>query len=151
MRMVKKAFSAAIISRVVAISFCMCALVQSGSAQAVSTFAGNAQHTGIYTPPAQDLNQIRWSTSVDLNNIGSAHYGAPLITSSNTVVVPVKTINGFQLCVFDGSTGAAKYSLLTDYILPDHSWIPVYQPVLTTGPQGSRLYYPGAGGTIFFI
>jgi hypothetical protein len=109
-------------------------LTEFAGAQAVSTFAGNAQHTAVYKPAAQDLNQIRWSTPVDLNNNGDfAHYGAPLITSSNTVVAPVKT---------NGTDGAAKYSLLTDYILPAHSWIPVYQPVLTTGSQGGRLYYP---------
>ena len=36
--------------------------------QAVLTFGGNAQHTAIYQPAAQDLNRIRWSTSIDLNN-----------------------------------------------------------------------------------
>src|SRR5262245_25083334 len=113
MRMVKKVFGSAIVSPVVAISFCVCALVQSASAQAVLTFGGNAQHTSIYTRPAQDLNRVRWATSVDLNNVGLAHYGAPLITASNTVVVPVKTMSGFQLNVFDGSSGVPKYSLET--------------------------------------
>src|SRR2546430_13194654 len=75
----------------------------------VPTFAGNAQHTAAYQPAAQNLNRIHWSTSIDLNNLGVlAHYGAPLITTANTVLVPVKTAsNGFQVNAFDGSSGAA--------------------------------------------
>src|SRR5437763_16672954 len=83
------------------------------------TFAGNAQHTAIYEAVAQNLNAIHWSTSIDLNNSGaSAHYGAPLISAANTVFVPVKTANsGFDVNVFNGTTGAAKYTLHTDYVL----------------------------------
>ena len=122
-------------------------------APSVPTFAGNAQHTAIYQPAAQDLNAIHWSTSVDLNNSGGlAHYGAPLITAANTVLVPVKTAgNGFQLSAFDGGNGAAKYTVTTDYVLPDHGWIPVYNPCLTTGSFGTRLYYAGRGGTVYYI
>ncbi len=131
---------------------CWYALTQVADAQDVSTFAGNAQHTAIYQPAARDLNRILWSTSIDVNNTGAfAHYGAPLITSSNTVVVPVKTASGFQINVFNGSDGTAKYSLATHYFLPSYTWIPVYQPVLTGGSAGARLYYPGAGGTVYFI
>ncbi len=123
------------------------------SGGAVTTFAGNSQHTGIYEAPAQDINAIHWSTSIDLNNTGAfAHYGAPLVTSGNTVLVSVKTAaNGFQVSAFDGSAGAPKYTLASDYILPSHGWIPSYQPVLAAGPQGTRLYYPGAGGTVQYI
>src|SRR3954469_2707546 len=56
------------------------------------TFAGNPQHTANYAMPAQHLHIARWTTSVDLDNGGPfAHYGAPLVTSSNTVIVPVRT------------------------------------------------------------
>lgn len=140
----------------------MIALIAAGSGSAVHgpvqppgvpTFAGNAQHTAIYQPAAQDLNTIHWSTPVDLNNSGAyAHYGAPVITAANTVLVPVKTAgNGFQVSAFDGGTGAAKYTVTTDYVLPNHQWIPVYNPCLTTGPFGTRLYYAGRGGTIYYI
>ncbi len=73
-------------------------------------FAGDAQHTAIYQPAAQDLNAVHWSTSVDLNNSGTfAHYGAPLVTAANTVLVPVKIAgNGFQVSAFDGGTGSAQ-------------------------------------------
>jgi hypothetical protein len=120
--------------------------------QAVWTFGGNAQHTAIYQPAAQDLNQIRWSTSIDLNNTGAfAHYGAPLITAANTVIVPVKTASGFRINTFNAGSGAAMYSLTTDYILPSYTWVPVYQPVVATGSFVTRLYYPAAGGTVYSI
>src|SRR5436309_3245234 len=65
------------------------------STSAVTTFGGNAQHTGVFQPAAQDLSVIRWQTPVDLMPQYSGsdlliHYGAPLITSANTVIVPVK-------------------------------------------------------------
>jgi len=119
-----------------------------------TTFAGNAQHTSSYAAPAQNLNVFKWIASIDLNNTGDLiHYGAPLITTANTVLVPVKTgaAGGFQVRAFNGANGAAKYTLATDYILPAHNWIPAYQPCVATGPFGTRLYYPGAGGTIWHI
>ena len=39
----------------------------------------------------------------------------------------------------------------TDYILPSHNWVPVYQPVVATSSFGTRLYYPTAGGTVSYI
>lgn len=119
----------------------------------VPTFGGNAQHTSLYSVPAQHLSRIRWTADIDLNNSGQfAHYGAPLITAANTVITPVKTAgNGFQILALQGSDGAVKYTLNTDYILPSAGWIPVYQPVLTTGPAGPRLYYPGPGGMLWHI
>jgi hypothetical protein len=119
----------------------------------VPTFAGNAQHTAVYSATAQDLNAIHWSTVIDLNPSGAfAHYGSPLLTSGNTIVVPVKTASdGFELKVLNAVDGSAKYSLATDYLLPSHGWIPVYQPALAKSSFGTRLYYPGAGGTIYSI
>jgi hypothetical protein len=125
-----------------------------GHANAQSTtFAGNAQHTALYGTPAQHLDMLRWSTMIDLQNQGAtAHYGAPLITPANTVLVPVKTANGFQVEAFEGSTGRLKYTLSTDYILPSYDWVPAYQPALATSTAGTtRLYYAGAGGTIYYI
>ena len=119
-----------------------------------STFAGNAQHTSSYAAPAQNLNTFRWIASIDLNNTGALiHYGAPLVTTANTVLVPVKTgaTDGFQVSAFAGANGASKYTLTTDYILPAHNWIPAYNPCITTGAFGTRLYYAGAGGTIWHV
>jgi hypothetical protein len=120
----------------------------------VPTFGGNAQHTAVYNPAAQHLNAIHWSTSIDLNNTGAlAHYGAPLITSANTIIVPQKTgaNSGFQINVFNAVNGAAMYTLTTDYTQPSHDWILPYQPALAVNSVDTRLYYPGNGGTIYYI
>jgi len=129
------------------------AITGDGASASVPSFAGNAHHTAIYQPAAQTLQTIRWTTTIDLNNTGDfAHYGAPLVTAANTILVPVKTASdGFQVNAFDGSSGAAKYTLTTDYRLPTHGWIPVYNPALATGSFGTRLYYPGRGGTLYHI
>ncbi|MGC2696349.1 MAG: Ig-like domain repeat protein, partial [Candidatus Angelobacter sp.] len=120
----------------------------------VSTFGGNAQHTAIYNPTAQHLNAIHWSASIDLNNTGAlAHYGAPLLTPANTIIVPQKTgaNSGFQINVFNAANGTALYSLTTDYTQPSHNWILPYQPALAVNSVDTRLYYPGNGGTIYYI
>ncbi len=119
----------------------------------VPSFGGNPQHTALYQPTVPDLNRIRWSATIDFNNTAAvAHYGAPLVTAANTVIAPVKIANNaFRVDAFDGATGAAKYSVTTDYVLPTHSWIPVYNPCLTNGAFGTRLYYAGAGGTVYHI
>jgi Bacterial Ig-like domain (group 3) len=130
------------------------ALAGASRGQIVSTFGGNAQHTGNYSAAAQDMNAIHWSASIDLNNTGAfAHYGAPLITPANTIIVPQKTgaNGGFQINVFNAANGTALYTLATDYIVPSHNWIPAYSPGLAVNSTDTRLYYPGAGGTIYYI
>jgi hypothetical protein len=125
-----------------------------GEAGAQSSFAGNAQHTANYSATAQNLNAIHWTTAIDLNNTGGfAHYGAPLLTPANTILVPVKTgvSSGFEINAFNAATGTPIYSLSTDYIAPSSQWIVPYQPVLATNSVDTRLYYPGAGGTIYYV
>src|SRR2546422_3659833 len=117
-----------------------------------STFAGDARHTGVYTVPAQHLSLVRWSTVIDPLTSGSgAHYGAPVISPSNTLFVPVTTSTGFRVNAFDGATGRLKYTLPTDYAPPTAGWKAVYQPVIARPASGLRLYYPGAGGTTYYI
>lgn len=79
----------------------------------------------------------------------SVHYGSPLVTAENTVIVPVKTLadGGFRVEAHSALDGDLKWVLPSDYILPPHHWVPEFGPVLA---RGSRLYYPGAGGTVFF-
>lgn len=123
-------------------------------ARAQSSFAGNAQHTANYSTAAQNLNAVHWTTSIDLNNTGGfAHYGAPVLTPANSIFVPVKTgaTSGFEINAYNGATGAALYTLSTDYIAPSSQWIVPYQPVLATNSVETRLYYPGPGGTVYYI
>jgi Bacterial Ig-like domain (group 3) len=125
-----------------------------GEAMAQSSFAGNAQHTANYSTAAQNLNAVHWTTSIDLNNTGGfAHYGAPVLTPANTIFVPVKTGvgSGFKINAYNAGTGAAIYSLNTDYVAPSSEWIVPYQPTLATNSVETRLYYPGAGGTIYYV
>lgn len=114
----------------------------------------NAQHDGISLVAAQPLNQIRWQTPVDLapQYSGSSllvHYGSPLITRSNTVIVPVKTgpTDGFRVEARAGADGTLRWTNDSDYSLPSHSWVPSFNPALT--PK-NRVYFPGAGGTVLY-
>jgi hypothetical protein len=120
-----------------------------------SSYAHDPQHTAISDVPAQPLTGILWQTPVDLDPQSSGgelliHYGSPLVTQANTVIVPVKTgaTDGFEVDGFDGSTGALKWRVTTDYSVPDSTWTPPMSVVLT---GANRLYIPGAGGTVYYM
>ena len=86
--------SSSLFSRVVlgTLACCLVGLTESRALAQSLTFGGNAQHTSSYGSPAQNLNVLKWTTSIDFNITGAfAHYGSPLVTASNTVLVPVKT------------------------------------------------------------
>jgi hypothetical protein len=129
------------------------------------TFAGNPQHTAQYPVRAQHLNRVFWSASVDAtHHTSSSHYGAPLITASNTIIVPavIAGTSGltssvrYNIKAYEGGTGRLKYTLTNDYAPPmlpvnPSPWWPVYQPVLVALPSALRLYYAGAGGTVYYV
>jgi hypothetical protein len=142
-----------------------------------SGYGHDAQHTGLSTVAAQPLNNIHWSTPVDLNPTPSGplyvHYGSPGITAANTVLVPVRTVTGgFEIRAFNGENGTPIYTLTTDFVQPAHNWVPPYGPALSVFEQAvtaaprrgaapmltsgqmlrtqERLYYPGAGGTVYY-
>lgn len=118
-------------------------------------YQGNSQHTGISTVAANPIQIINWSTQVDLNpqyTSGGAllaHYGSPMITAANTVIVPVKTgaTDGFIINAFNGANGQLLWTQTTNYSRPASSWVPSYSPTLT---PTNRLYYATAGGTISY-
>jgi hypothetical protein len=119
-------------------------------------YAGDGQHTALSSVASQPLQSIHWQTPVDLNPQFTPtgelliHYGSPLITQNNTVIVPVKTgaTDGFELSASNGATGASLWTLPTDYTLGLHDWTPPYAPALT---PTQTLYYPGAGGTVLSV
>ena len=120
-----------------------------------SGYAHDPQHTAISTVASQSLDVVGWQTPVDLNPqyYGGdlyIHYGSPLVTPSNTVIVPVKTgeSDGFRLEGHNGQDGTLLWMQSTDYLLPPHGWTPSFSPTLT---PTNRLYYAGAGGTIYVI
>jgi hypothetical protein len=117
-----------------------------------SGYGHDPEHSGISASAAQPLNRIKWSTPVDIvlqNTPGPLyiHYGTPVITAANTVLVPQRTSanNTYQINAF--SNGSLLYTLTTNYTPPPHDWIPSYGVTLALG---TRLYYPGAGGTVYY-
>jgi hypothetical protein len=120
-----------------------------------SGYAHDPQHSALSPVASQPLVSIHWHTSVDLsvptNNTGELliHYGSPLITRSNTVIVPVKTTTagGFRIEAHAGTNGVLKWMQSTDYVLPPHNWTPSFSPTLT--PK-NRVYFPGGGGTVYY-
>ncbi len=117
-------------------------------------FGRDAQHAALGAVATQDLNRITWATPVDLApqyRSGGAlliHYGSPVVTSRNTVVVPVKTgaTGGFRFEARSGGNGGLIWAADSDYILPAHNWVPSYNLALSAA---NRLYAPGAGGKLF--
>jgi hypothetical protein len=146
------------ISRWFLLSFALaleCFIATPGHAQvAWQGYARDAQHTALSAIQSQSLDVIVWQTPVDLQpqldgNDLHIHYGSPVITNANTVIVPVKTgvDDGFELQARSGADGTLLWTQTTDYTLPPHGWTPSYSPTLT--PQG-RLYWAGAGGTLYY-
>src|SRR5438105_14129770 len=103
-----------------------------------SGYAHDAQHSAAASVSSQPLSRIRWQTPVDLmpqysGNDLFIHYGSPLVTASNTVVIPVKTgaIDGFRVDARNGSDGTLKWTFTTDFTPPPHDWISSLCPLLT--------------------
>jgi hypothetical protein len=117
-------------------------------------YGRDPQHTAVSGAPGKRPLHVRWSTPVDLapQYVGGdallIHYGSPLVTRRNTVIVTVKTgaTDGFRIEGRAGTTGALVWTAPTDYSLPPHNWTPSVGPVLA---RGRTLFFPGAGGTIF--
>ena len=100
-------------------------------------FAENAQHTAVTSKQPQPLKRIRWRVKVDLAPVLVvkallAHYGSPMITAANTVLVPtrISAKAGFRVVAYSGTTGARRWSLDTDYRPP-------------------KISPPGYGGLVF--
>ena len=100
----------------------------------------------------QPFSHIRWKTPVDdvPGLIGGElliHYGSPMITGSNTVLVPVKgtSSGGFRIEAHAGADGTLLWQLDTDYVLPNHDWTPALPATLSSQ---NVLYVAGNGGTV---
>jgi len=119
-----------------------------------SQHGGDPQHTGVSPVQTQSLDRIRWSTPVDDNMTSEPiliHYGSPVATVENTIVVPVRSTNGsFRLEARSGSDGSLLWGAPTDFRTApsDGWWVPSFSPAIT--PSGS-LYYQGAGGTVYRV
>ena len=117
-------------------------------------FGRDAQHSGLGAIATQDLSRIAWQTPVDLAPQYQAggslliHYGSPVVSSNNTVMVPVKTgpTGGFRFEARSGTNGGLIWQATSDYLLPPTTaWVPSYNLALDAS---NRLYAPGAGGKL---
>ncbi len=116
--------------------------------------AGDPQHTGLAPVKSLPLDRIVWSMSVDETSPTEPiliHYGSPLATPQNTIVVPVRGSGG-QYCIdaVRGSDGTLLWDVMTDFVNApsDGNWVPNFSPTLT--PSGA-LYYQGIGGTVYRV
>jgi hypothetical protein len=111
-------------------------------------YAHDPQHSALSAGAAQRLNNIHWSTPVDLHPPSGEiliHYGSPLITGANTVIVPVKTgTNSFRVEAHKGSDGTLLWTQNSNYHAPPASFLPSFSPVLSH----NRLFIPAAGGVV---
>ena len=79
------------------------------------------------------------------------HYGSPIITGANTVLVPVRTAaGGYRLEARQGASGSLLWGTPTDFVNApsDGNWVPSFSPTLT--PSGV-LFYQGSGGTVYRV
>jgi hypothetical protein len=112
------------------------------------THSHDEQHTALSTVQSQPLNSIHWHTKVDLNPpVGEIfiHYGSPLVTAANTVIVPVKTgTNSFRVEAHNGATGKRVWMHTTGYQVPSADFVPGMGPTIS----GSTLYIPDIAGRV---
>jgi hypothetical protein len=75
------------------------------------------------------------------------HYGSPIITAANTLILAVKTgaTDGFRIEARHAGSGSVIWTTISDYRFPSHDWIPSYSPVLT---QHDRLDFAELGGVV---
>ncbi len=128
-----------------------------GTAVEWAGFAANAQHTAVAGKLPQPFRRIRWTAKVDLAPVLVhqelfIHYGSPMITAANTVLLPTRVSAkvGFRVVAYSGTSGARRWSINTDYRPPaflahDHAFTPPLPAVVT--PR-KTLAVAGAGGTV---
>ncbi len=124
---------------------------RSVSADDWPSYAGGPFHRAISPFASQVPQAILWLTPVDLNPVVfggdlNAHYGSPIITKNNTIILPVKVgpDDTFRLEGHSGTNGALIWQLASDYVQPPHDWTLPFPVTLA----GSVVVMPGAGGTV---
>jgi hypothetical protein len=112
------------------------------------THSHDEQHTALSTVQSQALDKIHWHVPVDLHPPGGEiliHYGSPLVTAANTVIVPVKTnTNSFRVEAHNGATGKRLWVQTTGWQAPEASFVPGLGPTIS----GSQLFVPDIAGRV---
>ncbi|MGA8300009.1 MAG: hypothetical protein WB817_11025 [Terriglobales bacterium] len=130
--------------------FCLICLSAHAGAQtgAWLTHSHDDQHTALSTVESQPLSAIHWHTPVDLfppQGEIFIHYGSPLVTAANTVIVPVKTgSNSFKVEALNAATGKKVWQLNTGWQAPGADFVPGLGPTMTS----STLYIPDIAGRV---
>ncbi|HWZ84137.1 MAG TPA: hypothetical protein VNW47_16025 [Terriglobales bacterium] len=111
------------------------------------THSHDEQHTGVSSVASQALTTIHWHVPADLappNGEILIHYGSPLVTAANTVIVPVKTTTGFRVEAHNGVTGKKMWTQATKYQVPSASFVPAIGPTLSN----NQLLVPDYAGRV---
>jgi len=119
-----------------------------GQTRAWLTHSHDAQHTGVSSVASQPLSKIHWKQRVDFAVASGEifiHYGSPLVTARNTVIVPVKAgFDSFRVVAHNGTTGAVLWRQSTGYQAPFAAFLPGMGPTLF----GRKLFIPDSGGRV---
>jgi hypothetical protein len=132
------------------IAACAAALAPNAAAQtgAWLTHSHDEQHTALSTVQSQPLTKIHWHMPVDLAPPQGEifiHYGSPLVTAANTVIVPVKTdANSFRVDARNGATGTRVWLLNSGYQAPTANFLPGLGPTIS----GNQLFIPDIAGRV---
>jgi hypothetical protein len=106
------------------------------------------QHSALSTVRSQALNTIHWHVSVDLSPPHGEifiHYGSPLVTAANTVIVPVKTgTNSFRVEAHNGATGNLLWMQDAGWQAPQATFVPGLGPTLSK----NSLFVPDIAGGV---
>jgi len=121
------------------------AFAQSG---AWLTHSHDEQHTSLSEVESQPFTKIHWKTPVDLfppQGEIFIHYGSPLVTAANTVIVPVKTgNNSFRVQAMNATTGKKVWQLNTGWQAPGATFVPGLGATIS----GNTLYVPDIAGRV---
>src|SRR5262249_8639514 len=128
-------------------------LAPTAEAQSWQGYGRDPQHSALGSIASQLSQRVLWSTPVDevpqyQNGLLFIHYGSPLITRFNTVLVTVKSqaSGGYRIDARKGANGQLLWTLPTDYIGPPHDWTPPCSGTLTA--KDASIVVPAAGGTV---
>jgi hypothetical protein len=149
--MIKNSQSRLILSMLILwMGACAAMLTPNAAAQTGTwlTHSHDEQHSALSTVQSQPLNKIHWHVPVDLFPPGGTifiHYGSPLVTQANTVIVPVKTgTNSFRVEAHNGATGKRLWTQNTGYQAPGASFVPGLGPTIS----GNQLFVPDIAGRV---
>lgn len=111
------------------------------------THSHDDQHTNVSSVASQALTTVHWHAPVDLAPPQGEifiHYGSPLVTAANTVIVPVKTATGFRIEGHNGATGKKMWTQATKYQVPGATFVPGIGPTLSN----NQLFVPDFAGRV---